>query len=100
MATLKKTWHVHACRGCGNTYRDTCDQAGEDATCDTCSGHRAWQLLVDNASPRTCCLNARLVNRDEKKTYRLAGRSNWHICKTCGRTHGHKITPIEVIPHQ
>lgn len=87
---------MHACRGCGLRYIDGCDEIGEDGLCIRCRGGRPWQLLIDNAAPRECCLRARLVTKDERKTYRLAGRANWLICPLCKRTFGHKPQPEEI----
>jgi hypothetical protein len=96
VAGARKTWHVHACRACGIRYVDGCDQINEDDRCTGCRGGRPWQLLIDNAAPRECCLRSRLATKDERKTYRLAGRSNWHICPVCKRTQGHKPREEEV----
>lgn len=92
----KKTWHVHICRACGINYQDTCTTPIEDGKCTGCRGGIPWQLLIDNAKPRTCCLESRLATRDERKTYRLAGRANWRICPSCKRTFGHKISKEEL----
>lgn len=92
----KKVWHVHACRRCRIRYVDTCRQPGEDDICTGCRGGRPWQLLIDNAAPHTCCIAARLVTKDERERYRLAGSCNWHICPTCKRTHTHKIKPEDI----
>jgi hypothetical protein len=85
----KKTVHWHACRRCRLTcYEDNCDTPPINALCTSCRGGRAWQLLVEGRKPRPCCREqARLVRKDEKATYRLAGDTLWFICPTCARTH-------------
>lgn len=81
------TLHAHGCRRCHTRYTDACASA-EDALCTSCRGGRAWQLLIDSAAPHDCCReHSRLVTKDEKQTYRLAGAHLWFICKRCARTH-------------
>lgn len=86
----KKTWHKHSCRGCRIGYVDGCEAPKDDGLCTGCRGGRPWDLLVDNDRPRDCCVNSRLATKDEKSSYRLAGRANWHICPTCKRTQSFK----------
>lgn len=90
MATSKKTWHKHACRGCRIGYVDGCDTPKDDELCIGCRGGRQWDLLVDGARPRDCCVNSRRATKDEAVTYRLAGRANWFICPICKRTQTYK----------
>lgn len=83
-----KTYHHHGCRQCRTRYSDNCADRGEDDLCTGCRGGIPSQLLIDSAAPKACCYaGARLATRDERKTYALAGRSNWFICPTCKRTH-------------
>lgn len=95
-APTKKTAHAHGCRQCRVRYTDNCTDPKEDGLCIGCRGGRPWQLLITNAAPRACCLQARLVTKEEKTRYSLAGRSNWHICPTCRRTHPGKPTEKDI----
>ena len=80
--------HAHGCRRCHIRYEDACRTPTSDDLCTACRGGRAWQLLIDNAAVHSCCfLSARLVRKDEKATYRLAGTVLWFICTRCARTH-------------
>jgi hypothetical protein len=86
--SLKGTLHAHGCIRCHLRYQDACRQHTEDGLCTSCRGGKAWQLLIDNASPKDCCTaTARLVTKDERSSYRLAGAHVWFICATCKRTH-------------
>lgn len=86
--TGRRTYHAHGCRQCRTRYQDNCEQHGEDDLCPKCSGLAPSQLLIDNAAPHDCCYaRSRLATKDERKTYHLAGRSNWFLCIACGRTH-------------
>lgn len=96
MAESKKTWHVHACRHCRLRYEDNCKTPKDDEQCVGCRGGHPFQLLVDGARPRDCCVNSRLVTKDEKSTYRLAGTANWFICPTCKRTQSFKAKASDV----
>lgn len=98
MAGAKKVWHVHACRRCRINYIDTCSDQREDDLCTGCRGGRPWQLLIDNAAPHSCCLASRLATKEERKTYRLVGRANWHLCPQCKRSHSYKIEEKDVRP--
>lgn len=83
-----KLLHAHGCRQCRARYVDACTTRDEDHLCIECRGGIPWRLLIANAAPRPCCVtHGRLATKDEKKTYALAGRSNWFICPTCKRTH-------------
>jgi hypothetical protein len=58
-----------------------------------CRGGRPWQLLIDNAAPRPCCVtSSRLADKRDREIYHLAGRANWHICRECRRTHPFRPT--------
>jgi len=84
----KKTVHVHGCPRCRVRFEDTCITPAVDELCTTCRGGKAFELLRENAAPKDCCRrSARLVTKDEKNRYSLAGKSVWHICPTCSRTH-------------
>jgi hypothetical protein len=92
----KKESHAHGCRRCRTRYVDTCRNKAEDGLCINCRGGMAWQLLIDNRAPHRCCIDSRLATKAEKETYSLAGRSNWHICPHCRRTHPFKVTHKEI----
>jgi hypothetical protein len=86
--SLKGTYHAHGCVRCTTRYMDACEMHTDDALCTPCRGGLAWQELIDSAAPHDCCrLNSRLVTKDEKGTYKLAGTRLWFICSTCARTH-------------
>ncbi len=90
---VKKALHAHGCRKCRIRYTDTCVTRTEDGLCAACRGGQPWQLLIDNAAPRACCVaTCRLADKRDRETYALAGRSNWHICGKCRRTHPFKPT--------
>lgn len=92
----KKAWHAHGCRRCRTRYVDACATRTEDGLCNPCRGLQPWQLLIDNAAPHDCCYrDSRLATKDERDLYSLAGRSNWHICAACKRTHPFKPTHKE-----
>lgn len=92
----KKALHAHGCRRCRTRYVDACATRAEDDLCTTCRGGRGWALLIDNAAPHDCCrVNSRLATKDERVLYALAGRSNWHLCTTCKRTHPFRPTVKE-----
>lgn len=97
-ASSKKELHAHGCRRCRTRYMDACASRTEDDLCITCRGGLAWQLLIDHRAPHACCIAARLVTRQERDTYSLAGRSNWHICPVCKRTHPFKPTAEDISP--
>lgn len=82
--------HAHGCAACHGRYEDACPTPETDARCIVCRGGRAWELLRQNALPKDCCLQARLVTKAEKTTYRLAGTHLWFICLDCKRTHPFK----------
>lgn len=85
---LSRNLHAHGCRDCHIRYEDACATPAADGACKACRGLRVWQLLIDNAAPKDCCVDtARMVTKDEKKAYRLAGAHLWFICQTCKRTH-------------
>jgi hypothetical protein len=85
--SLKGSLHAHGCTRCHIRYQDACRELA-DRLCTGCRGGRPWQLLIDNASPKDCCVaTARLATKDEKSTYRLAGTRLWFICAQCKRTH-------------
>lgn len=87
MAT-RSTVHAHGCRRCRIRYTDTCDTRIDDGLCTGCRGGIVLQYLLDSIAPHHCCAtNSRLATKEEKTSYALAGRSNWHICQTCRRTH-------------
>ncbi len=94
--TTKKDLHAHGCRRCRTRYEDACSDRREDGLCTTCRGGRGFLLLVANRAPRACCLASRLVTKEERTLYALAGRSNWHICPHCRRTHPYKPTSKEI----
>lgn len=88
--SLVGSLHAHGCRQCHIRYQDACPTPAEDATCKGCRGLRVWQLLIDGAASKDCCIaTARLVTKDEKDTYRLAGSHLWFICTVCKRTQPH-----------
>jgi hypothetical protein len=92
----KRELHAHGCRQCRTRYQDTCKDRGEDDLCPACLGGKPSELLIHGRAPRTCCLASRLVTKAERTLYDLAGRSNWHICPTCARTHPFKPTEKEI----
>jgi hypothetical protein len=80
--------HAHGCIRCVTRYQDACRTPAVDGLCTSCRGGRAWQLLIDNALPRDCCREqARLVTKEQKVSYSLAGTRLWFICPSCARTH-------------
>lgn len=80
------TYHAHGCRRCRVRYADACDERRDDDLCTSCRG--GIPQLLNSYTPRDCCYaTSRLVTKDERTSYALAGRSNWHICATCKRTH-------------
>lgn len=86
--SLKNTSHAHGCVRCTTRYQDACADIAVDGLCTACQGGRPWQYLIDSAAPHKCCeSNSRLVSKDEKQIYRLAGSRLWFICSTCSRTH-------------
>ncbi len=88
MKSLKGTLHAHGCVRCTTRYTDACQTHLEDGLCTACQGGIPWQALIDSAAPHACCqVNSRLVTRDEKAIYKLAGTRLWFICSTCARTH-------------
>lgn len=90
MATKKITGshHAHGCSACHTRYEDACLTPDQDQKCSACRGLKAWQYLIDSFGPHQCCREtARLVNKDDKQRYKLAGKHLWFICRTCSRTH-------------
>lgn len=86
--SLKNERHAHGCQRCHVRYEDACADPPTDDLCTGCRGGLVWQLLVDSAAAKDCCRTSiRMVTKDEKQTYRLAGGHLWHICSTCSRTH-------------
>jgi hypothetical protein len=86
--SLKGSFHAHGCVRCTTRYQDACQNFHDDGLCTSCRGGRAWQYLIDSAAPHECCrTNARMVTKNEKQVYRLAGTRLWFICATCARTH-------------
>jgi hypothetical protein len=80
--------HAHGCTRCRVRYEDACTTPDTDGLCTTCRGGRAWQALIDSAAPHPCCLeHSRLVTKDQKSTYKLAGAHLWFLCRECHRTH-------------
>ncbi len=80
--------HAHGCRDCHTRYEDACIAPDQDGRCTACRGGRPWQLLIENARPKTCCIDqSRLASKDDRATYRLAGTHLWWICTSCKRTH-------------
>lgn len=86
-SATKKTVHWHGCQRCHTGYEDNCTTKTVDGLCIACRGGRAWQLLIDSRAPRPCCQAARLVTKEQRETYRLAGGHLWFICPVCARTH-------------
>jgi len=95
--TVKRELHAHGCRQCRTRYMDVCQARDEDDLCLACRGGTPSQLLINGRAPHACCLASRLATKEEKKTYDLAGRSNWHICPACSRTHPYKPTDKEIV---
>ena len=86
--TGKKTVHWHGCITCPSAYEDNCSDTTTDGRCALCRGGRGFDLLINNRKPADCCrTDARLVTKEEKTTYRLAGARIWFRCRTCARTH-------------
>lgn len=86
--SLKNSLHAHGCTNCHVRYSDACADVVNDGRCEACRGCKPWQFMIDSAAPKDCCRRAsRMVTKDEKVTYRLAGGHLWHICGTCKRTH-------------
>lgn len=84
---MKGRLHAHGCTRCHVRYTDACVDL-LDGHCTACRGGRAWQLLIDSAAPHDCCFEkSRLITKDDKERYSLAGGHLWHICTTCSRTH-------------
>lgn len=85
---MKGSLHAHGCARCHVRYEDACAEPGTDQLCTACRGGRPWQALIDSRLPRDCCREqARLVSKDDKDRYRLAGTRLWFICPGCSRTH-------------
>jgi hypothetical protein len=87
----KKRWnrerHAHGCVRCGIRYEDACADSPTDALCTTCRGGRSWELLIEHNAPADCCrTNSRIVRKEERDTYHLAGSRIWFICTRCART--------------
>jgi hypothetical protein len=79
--------HAHGCVHCGIRYEDACADSSLDARCTTCRGGRAWDLLIEHNAPGECCAtHARIVRKEERDTYHLAGTRIWFICTRCART--------------
>lgn len=98
MVGPKKTVHTHGCRRCRTRYEDNCVTPKQNALCVACRGGRAFQLLVDGAKPRPCCVaTSRLVTKDELRRYSLAGEASWWICGTCKRTQIYRPTTDDVL---
>ena len=89
--------HAHGCRQCRTRYEDACADTKANALCAGCRGTRVWQLLIDNASPHSCCLDSRIATKDECKSYSLAGSATWWICPACKRTQVYKPNPTHVL---
>lgn len=85
--SLKGSLHAHGCVRCQVRYQDACAEPAIDTLCTGCRGLLVWQLLVDSAAPHECCRNSRLVTKEEKVRYSLAGTRLWFICPRCARTH-------------
>jgi hypothetical protein len=86
--STKGSRHAHGCTSCHTRYEDACLTPDTDGRCTGCRGGKPWTLLIENASPKTCCIaQGRPATKDERKTYKLAGAHVWFICPTCKRTH-------------
>lgn len=80
--------HAHGCSDCHTRYEDACSTPEQDERCIACQGRPPWQYLIDNRNPRDCCREtARLVTKEEKDRFKLAGKHLWFKCKVCARTH-------------
>jgi hypothetical protein len=80
--------HAHGCRRCVTRFQDNCTTPEVDGLCTACRGGKPWQALIDSNLPQDCCRElARLVTKEQKVTYRLAGARLWFFCPTCARTH-------------
>lgn len=81
-----KTFHYHACEDCRAKYPDGCDTPKVNGTCNTCRSGRRSVHAVGHEVHDCCRTDSRLVNKDDLKVYRLAGSTNWWICRVCART--------------
>ncbi len=86
--------HHHGCALCGHYYVDHCHDSGEDGICKDCQvshfGRPSWEK--DNDPQRCCRTDSRPALAREVLSYRLGGRSDWWICRTCCRTHPYNPT--------
>ena len=81
---------------CATRYEDACRTPDVDERCITCRGGRGWHDLIEEARPKTCCqANSRLVTKEQRAAYKLAGGRMWFICKECARTHPFDPTTYE-----
>lgn len=93
--------HAHGCVRCGWRYEDNCADALKvtDGTCASCRSmdlgaprrRAAWD---ESRRPRPCCITSSILITDSKLLvlYKLGGRSVWHICSECSRTHPFRPT--------
>jgi hypothetical protein len=85
---MRGTLHAHGCLHCHTRFTDACETPEYDDLCVGCRGGLVWTVMVQSANPRQCCRElARMVTKDEKSQYRLAGTRRWFICPRCARTH-------------
>lgn len=80
----KPELHYHGCTHCKRRYPDACEDRKPN-TCPSCRMGRT-SIYMTGIDPRPCCTeNARLANKDDLKTYRLAGPGPWWLCRECAR---------------
>lgn len=92
-ADKRKDAHAHGCRRCHTRYRDACSNPQTNDLCFSCrTGRPGFVELLAGQAPRDCChVHHRLVSREEKASYTLAGDCSWLICVTCKRTFPYEV---------
>lgn len=84
----KSELHYHGCSKCRRRYNDTCTErpmVTVQGVCMSCRMGRTSTLMT-GIEPRDCCRKTvRLANKNDLKTYRLAGPGPWWLCLVCAR---------------
>lgn len=94
---LAGNYHAHGCMRCSHRYEDLCQDVMEDGLCYLCrtNGEKPDPWWPEARLPQPCCMEDSRVleptvykeHRDLMASLRLAGRSTWYRCRSCGRTH-------------